>query len=39
MRLSELLNSKVVDASGRYVGRLHDVRLRREGIGTDVTTA
>jgi len=27
VRLSELLNCRVVDGSGRYVGKVHDVRL------------
>ena len=30
MRLSELLDREVVDASGDHIGRVHDVRLRQE---------
>jgi hypothetical protein len=31
MRLSDLLDSDVVDAAGRTVGHVHDVRLVQEG--------
>jgi hypothetical protein len=36
MRLSELLHSRVVDAAGNDVGRVHDVRLVQDGplVGT-----
>jgi sporulation protein YlmC with PRC-barrel domain len=31
VRIGELLHSRVVDVGGRSVGRVHDVRLVREG--------
>jgi hypothetical protein len=31
MRLSEILESEVLDVEGRRIGRVHDVRLVREG--------
>ncbi|HEX9969795.1 MAG TPA: hypothetical protein VGB03_06620 [Acidimicrobiales bacterium] len=31
VRLGELLHSRVVDADGRAVGRVHDVRLVQDG--------
>ena len=35
MRLSELLRQPVVDESGQEVGRVHDVRLVRDGPEVD----
>jgi hypothetical protein len=37
MRLSDLLGAEVRDEAGRSMGRVHDVRLRRSGIGTAAT--
>jgi hypothetical protein len=31
MRMSELLRSSVLDSNGEHVGRVHDVRMVREG--------
>src|SRR5437764_15109289 len=31
MRLSDILESEVVDAQGRRIGKVHEVRLVREG--------
>jgi hypothetical protein len=34
MRLSELLGRRVIDGSGRDLGRVHDVRLRGPGVAS-----
>lgn len=31
LRLSDLVGHQVVDESGRFLGRVHDVRMRRDG--------